>query len=78
MKAESGLELVILSLQQALISAKENNCPLKPVTTGKHCLRWTPELKSLRRAARRLFNWDSVQRLSGDLERKEGRPQEKH
>jgi hypothetical protein len=55
-KAEAGLGLAILSLHQALISAKENNCPLKPVTTGKHCLMWTPELKFPRRAARWLFN----------------------
>jgi len=51
MKAEAGLQLAILSLQQTLISAKENNCPLKPVTTGKHGVRWNPELKSLRRGA---------------------------
>ena len=55
MKAEAGLGLAILPLQQALISAKGNNCPLEPVTTGKHFLRWFPELKSLRREARRLF-----------------------
>jgi len=35
MKDEAGLELVILSVQQALILAYEDNCPLKPVRTGK-------------------------------------------
>jgi hypothetical protein len=68
MKAEAGIELAILSLQQNLISAKENNCPLKPVTTGKHCLRWTPELKSLRTGAE--SSGDSVWRFSGDTERR--------
>jgi len=57
-KTEAGLGLTILSLQQTLISAKENNCSLQPVTTSKHYLRWPPELKSLRRAVRRLFNKD--------------------
>jgi hypothetical protein len=56
MKAETGLVLAVLSLQQALISASDDNYPLKPVTTRKHCLMWTPELQSLRRTVRRTFN----------------------
>jgi len=43
-------------VQQALISAYEDNCPLKPVKKGRQSLRWTVELESLRRGVRRLFN----------------------
>jgi hypothetical protein len=32
---ETGLGLVILSVQQALILTYEDNCPLKPVRTRK-------------------------------------------
>jgi len=34
MKDEAGLGLALLSVQQALISAYEKNCPLKPIRTG--------------------------------------------
>ena len=37
-KDKAGLRLAILSVQQALISAYKNNCPLKPVRTRKHSL----------------------------------------
>jgi len=37
MKSEAGLGLVIHWVQQALILAYEDNCPLRPVKTGS-CL----------------------------------------
>jgi len=55
-KDEAGLGLAIDWVQQALISAYEENCPLKSVKTGRQSLRWTVELESLRRGVRRLFN----------------------
>ena len=39
MKDEAGLGLAVLSVQQALISAYEGDCPLKPVRTGKNSLK---------------------------------------
>jgi hypothetical protein len=56
MKNEAGLGLAIQWAQQALISAYEDNCPLRPVKTGKQSLKWTAELKSLIREVRGLFN----------------------
>ena len=56
MRDEAGLGLAVLSVQLDLISANEDNCPPKPVRTGKHSLKWTYELKSLRREVRWLFN----------------------
>jgi hypothetical protein len=56
MKDEAGLGLEIFSVQQALISAYDKNCPLKPVRTGKHPLKWIYKLKCLRREVRRIFN----------------------
>jgi len=56
MKDEAGLGLAIHWVQQALRLASEDNCPLKPVKTGRQSLKWTLELKSPRRGARRLFN----------------------
>ena len=66
-------------LQRALISAYEDNCPLRNVKAGKKPLRWTRELESLRREVRRLFNkcradnqvrsWE----LSGKLNRNVGK-----
>ena len=53
MKDEVGLGLAHLLVQQAVHSAY--NSPLKPVKTGKHSLKWTSELQSLRREVRRLF-----------------------
>ena len=55
MKSEDGLGLAIHSVQQALISAYEDNCPLRPIKTGRQSLKWTVELESLRREVRRLF-----------------------
>ena len=55
-KSEAGLGLVIHWVQQALILAYENNCPLRPIKTGRQSLKWTAELESLRRDVRRLFN----------------------
>ena len=56
MKDEAGLGLAIDWVQQALISAYEDNCPLKPVKTDRQSLRWTMELEALRRGVRWLFN----------------------
>jgi hypothetical protein len=55
-KDEAGLGLAIAFLQGALITAYENNCPLKVGRKGKCSLKWTPKLESLRREVRRLFN----------------------
>ena len=49
MKDEAGLGLAIHWVQQALISAYEDNCPLRPVKTGTQCLKWTVELEFLTR-----------------------------
>jgi hypothetical protein len=55
MKDESGLGLAILWVQQALISAYEDKCPLKPVQTGRYSLKWISELEYLRKGVRWLF-----------------------
>ena len=47
-KNEAGWGLAIHSVQQALISAYEDNCPLRPVKTGRQSLKWSAELQSLR------------------------------
>jgi hypothetical protein len=52
MKDEAGLGLSILSVQQAIISSYEDNCPLKPAKTGRQSVKWTLELESLRRGVR--------------------------
>jgi len=56
MEDEAGLGLAIQWIQQALISAYEENCPLRPVRKGRKSLRWSVELQLLRREVRRLFN----------------------
>ena len=56
MKDEAGLGLAIKWVQQALISAFEDNCPLRPIRKGRKSLRWTSQLELLRREVRRLFN----------------------
>ena len=56
MKNEAGFGLAIHWVQQALISANDDNCPLRPIKTGRQSLKWTLELESLRRGVRRLFN----------------------
>jgi len=53
---DAGLGLAVHWVQQALISAYEDNCPLRQVRKGKKSLRWTPELESPRREVIRLFN----------------------
>jgi hypothetical protein len=53
---EAGLGLATLWIQQALVSAYVDNCPPRPVRTGRKSLRWTMELKFLRKEVRRLFN----------------------
>jgi hypothetical protein len=52
MKDEAGLGLAIYWIQQALVSAFEDSCPLQPITKGKKSLRWTRELELLRREVR--------------------------
>jgi ferredoxin len=49
MKDEAGLGFAIQWVQQALISAYEGNCPLRPVQTCRQSLNWTLELESLRK-----------------------------
>jgi hypothetical protein len=51
----AGLGLAMHWVQHALITAYEDNCPLRPVKTGRSSLKWRAELESLRRV-RRLFN----------------------
>jgi len=48
MKDEAGLGLGIDWIQQAHVSAYEENCPVKPVKTGRQSLSWTVELETLR------------------------------
>jgi hypothetical protein len=49
MRDEAGLGLAILWIQQALTSAYEENCPLRPIRRGRKSLKWTLELQLLRR-----------------------------
>jgi hypothetical protein len=56
MKDEAGLGLAVRWVRQALISAYEDNCTLRPDKTGSQSLKWMAELQSLRRGARQLFN----------------------
>jgi hypothetical protein len=44
MKSDAGLGLAIHWVQQALILAYEDNCPLRPVKMGRQSLKWTAEL----------------------------------
>jgi hypothetical protein len=53
---EAGLGLALQGLQHALITAYENNCPMRLVKPAKNSLRWTARLESHRRKVRRLFN----------------------
>ena len=55
-KDGARLGLGILSVQQTLISACENNCHLKPAKTHIHSLKWISELEFLRKRVRQLFN----------------------
>ena len=56
MKDETRLGLATHWVQLALVSAYEDNYPLRPVKTSRQSLKWTLELESLRRGVRRLFN----------------------
>jgi hypothetical protein len=53
---EAGLGLALQWLQHALITAYENNCPMRQVKPARNSLRWTARLEALRRIDRRLFN----------------------
>ena len=55
-KDKAGLGPAIKWVQQALISAFEDNCPLRPIRKDRKSLRWTSELELLRREVQRLFN----------------------
>ena len=56
MKDEAALGLAIHWVQQVLLSAYDDNCPLRHVKTGRQFMKWTVEFESLRREVRRLFN----------------------
>jgi hypothetical protein len=53
---EAGLGLALNWVQHALVTAYENNCPVRLVKPANTSLRWTARLESLRRNVRRLFN----------------------
>jgi hypothetical protein len=44
MEDEAGLGLAVQWIQQALVTAYEENCPLRPTKNGRKSLRWTPEI----------------------------------
>ena len=54
MKSEVGLGLAVHWVQQALVLAYEENCPLKSIKAGRQTLKWTTKLETLRKV--RLFN----------------------
>ena len=56
MKDEAGLGLAVHWIQQALITAYEDNSPPRLAKNGRKSLKWTSTLESLRREVRRLFN----------------------
>ena len=56
MKDEAGLGLAVQWIQQALVTAYEDNCPPRYVKKGRKTLKWTPRLESLGKEVRRLFN----------------------
>ena len=45
MKDEAGLGFAVHWIQQALTTAYEDNCPLRPVRRGRKSLKWTSELR---------------------------------
>ena len=49
MRNEAGLGLEICWMQEALISAFEDICPLRPIRKGKKSLRWNRDLELLRK-----------------------------
>jgi hypothetical protein len=55
-KHEAGLGLIISYVQEALLTAYEDNSPLKIGRKGKCSLWWTSDLESLRREVRQFFN----------------------
>ena len=52
---KTGLGLAVHCIQQTLITSYNNNCSLR-LAKGRKSLKWTPQLESLRREVRRLFN----------------------
>jgi len=56
MEDEAALELADHWIQQAFITAYEDNCPRRPAKSGRKSLKWASELESLGREVRRLFN----------------------
>jgi hypothetical protein len=81
MKDEAGLGLAVHWIQQALITAYEDNCPLRPAKNGRKSLKWTLKLESLRRdcfliGARLTTNHlvgNSIERLNEDVGRRYAR-----
>ena len=55
MKHEARLGLAVHWIQQALMTAYEDNCSHR-LTRGRKSLKWKSELKSLRKEFRQLFN----------------------
>jgi len=56
MEDKARMGLAVQWIQQALVTAYEENCPLRPTKKGRKPLKWTPELASLRREVTQLFN----------------------
>ena len=56
MEDEAGLRLAVHWIQQVLIAACEDNCPLRPARNGRTSLKWTSQLESFRKEVRWLFN----------------------
>jgi len=71
MKDEAGLGIAVHWIQQALVTAYEDNCPFIPAKKRRKSLKWTLELESLRREARQLFNrcWADNKSSSWELYR---------
>ena len=65
---EAGLGLSVHWIQQARITAYEDNCPLRLAKNGRKSLKWTSELESLRREVGRLFNRCRADNKSSSLE----------
>ena len=56
MEDEAGLGIAVHWIQQALITAYEDNCHLRPAKNGRKYLKWTSQLETHRREVRRHFN----------------------
>jgi hypothetical protein len=54
MEDKARMGLAVQWIQQAHVTAYEENCPLRPTKKGRKSLKWTPELASLRREVTQL------------------------